>query len=55
MSDPAARYLELLQELREVVIRLHGGEIFTKKPDTELLAALEEAGRQLKRAKRLAA
>jgi hypothetical protein len=55
MSDLAARYQELLTELREVVIKLHGGELFAKKPDTELLSALEAAGRALKKAKKVAA
>jgi ribosome-associated translation inhibitor RaiA len=53
--DAATRYQELLAELRELTIKIHGGELFAKKPDTDLLAALEEAGRALKKAKKVAA
>jgi hypothetical protein len=54
VSDLATRYQELLVELREVVIKLHAGELFLKKPDIDLLWALEEAGRALKKARKAA-
>ncbi len=51
MSD-AERYHALVAELREVVIRLHGGELFSKKGDAELIRKLEDAGRALRKTRK---
>lgn len=54
MSD-TDRYLALVDELRELVVRIHGAELFVKKPDAELLQALQAAGRALRKARKVAA
>lgn len=48
-------YFRLLDELREVIVRIHGAELFVKKPDAELLAKLDDAAKALKRARKVAA
>ncbi len=53
MSD-VDLYFRLLDELREVIVRLHGGELFSKKPDADLIAKLEDAGRALRKARKAA-
>lgn len=53
MSDAnRERYYWLVEELRKVIIALHGGELFSKKPDMDLIAKLNDAAKALLRARK---
>jgi len=55
MSDAANDYREwmrLVDELRALTIKIHGGEVFVKRPDADLIRKLEDAGRALKKARK---